>query len=385
MNILISRISHDTIGGAELSAFDQAVILKELGHTPVLATNLSILQKRAKEEGFRTVWFPWVNRGPGPLRMAIFLLFLPFTFIWAVVVCARVRPDIINPHSREDQNAFTLTKWVHRRPVIWKDAGDIRSQFSDKYYTRSFLKDLFRSFYRGIQRTAIKHSDHIYLLNEGDQKNLNKIMGYDTSSKTSVAPSSIIYKYYDLKAPPLPDANRKIIIGTLARLEEDKGIQYLIEAAKNLKVSGVEYWIMNDGSYKPYLENLAGGMDNIKFFSRGDNVSERLNSFDIFVHPAEVEAWGRVIKEAMYFGLPIIGSRVGGIKRQIEHNETGLLFTPGDLNELTGYLRLLITDKGLRERLGKSAQEKAVKDGDFSKIVQESILPIYQRFYSERM
>ena len=61
-------------------------------------------------------------------------------------------------------------------------------------------------------------------------------------------------------------------------------------------------------------------------------------------------------------------------------NKTGLLFEVGNASELAEHLKKLIDDKHLRRKLGDNAKFKAEKDGDFVKIVEEKIVPIYERF-----
>ena len=375
MRVLIIRSSYNIIGGAELSAFDQAVVLKEMGHDPILATNLRSLRERAKSEGVKTVWFPWINRGPmRSLRIIVFFLLQPFIYLWAPILALTYRPDVVNPHSREDQNAFTHTKWLHNKPVIWKDPGDLRIQLEPQ--NDSWMK----RYYRRGQLRALKRADHIYLLSKEDQDNLAQIVGNWILDKTSAIPASILYRYYDRDSKNYKPES-KLIVGTLARLEENKGLQYLIEAVKQLGCrDDVEYWVIGDGAYKKDLQLMASSYPCIKFKPYTNNVSEYLNVFDILVHPAEIEGWGRIIKEGMYFGLPIIGSNVGGIALQIRHNKTGLLFEVGNASELAKHLEKLLDDKHLRRKLGDNARFKAEKDGDFLKIVEQEILPIYKQF-----
>src|SRR5690606_23904333 len=93
---------------------------------------------------------------------------------------------------------------------------------------------------------------------------------------------------------------------------------------------------------------------------------------------AEFEGWGRNVKEAMYFSLPVVGSDVGGIADQIDDGKTGLLFEPKNVNQLEKQLDKLIKDSKLRTKLGKAAHNKAVADGDYVDLVKNQILPIFK-------
>ena len=334
MKILIIRTSPGVIGGAELSAYDQAVVLKELGHEPILSINLRDLKKRAKNEEVKTAWFPWINRGPGKLRIIIFFGLMPFTYFVAIYLVLRYRPDIVNPHSREDQIAFTLTKFLHRRPVIWKNPGDLRTHLGEKPINP--LKKLYKRFLK----KAVRKADHVYSLNEDDSTLLAERTGIKPP-KLSTIPASILFRNYDRGAKPMDRPSDIVVVGSLCRAEEEKGIQNLISAAKALPADKFEFWIANEGSYAKTLVAQAKGQDNIRFFDYVADVSSYYKSLDIFVHVPISESWGRVIKEAMYFGLPIIGTDVGGIKRQITNEQTGFLTNYGNIEEIIELLKKL--------------------------------------------
>ena len=163
----------------------------------------------------------------------------------------------------------------------------------------------------------------------------------------------------------------------MIRLVEDKGVQHLIQAFVKLssKYSNIELWIVGDGAYREELERLAAGHKRIRFWGRRADQSTFLASFDIFVQPALHEGWGRNVKEAMYFGLPVVGSKTGGITLQIQHGKTGVLFNPGDTTKLAKHLETLLDQPRLRLQLGKNAAIKAREDGDFKVLVQQKLVP----------
>jgi len=64
------------------------------------------------------------------------------------------------------------------------------------------------------------------------------------------------------------------------------------------------------------------------------------------------------VLEAMAFGKPIIGSRIGGIPEQIEDGTTGLLFEMGNTVELTEKMAHLTDNAELRDQMGCAARRK---------------------------
>lgn len=80
---------------------------------------------------------------------------------------------------------------------------------------------------------------------------------------------------------------------------------------------------------------------------------------DLLVFPTVAqEALGRSAVEAMGCGRPVIASRIGGLNWVIEHEKTGLLSEPGNVDDLCQQLERLLDDPDLRENLGKTGQEK---------------------------
>jgi glycosyltransferase involved in cell wall biosynthesis len=85
-------------------------------------------------------------------------------------------------------------------------------------------------------------------------------------------------------------------------------------------------------------------------------------SSDIFVLPSEDEGFGLVFLEAAAYGLPSIGTHVGGIPEAVLDNVTGLLVPPGDSVALTAAITRLVRDADLRSRLGRAGMARAAEE-----------------------
>ena len=83
----------------------------------------------------------------------------------------------------------------------------------------------------------------------------------------------------------------------------------------------------------------------------------------VVVQKSLVEGFGLTVTEAMWKGLPVIASKVGGIKSQIVHERDGLLLEdPYDLDELAAALDRVLSDHDLARRLGENARERVLAD-----------------------
>lgn len=99
----------------------------------------------------------------------------------------------------------------------------------------------------------------------------------------------------------------------------------------------------------------AGVESSCRFEPASAQVAEWLRAIDIFVLPSRSEALSNSLMEAMACGCAPVASRVGGNPELIAHGETGLLFEPGDAEELARHLELLAGNRDLRVRLGAAA------------------------------
>ena len=84
-----------------------------------------------------------------------------------------------------------------------------------------------------------------------------------------------------------------------------------------------------------------------------------------------VEGFGMVYIDAAFHGLPALGSDSGGISDAIINNETGLLCSSGNQNEITKNLEKLLTDKELRLKLGRRGKELAFEKHTWKNKINE--------------
>lgn len=179
-------------------------------------------------------------------------------------------------------------------------------------------------------------------------------------------------------APPSPAGRRDggFHVLFVGRLVERKGVAELIEAVGRLSPSlGVRLEVIGDGPERTRLEALVreGRLgDRIAFRGRVSAADLRAayTAADVLALPSvldsrrDTEGLGVVLLEAMSYGVPVIGSRIGGIPDIVVDGETGLLVPPGDAAALAGALQRLAGDPDLRAKL--AAAGRALLDGPFA-------------------
>ena len=173
-----------------------------------------------------------------------------------------------------------------------------------------------------------------------------------------------------------------IVVITVASLTPHKGHSVLIDAMHILsqEYQSLRFLIVGDGPLRndlaEYVKRL-GLSQNIIFTGLRKDIYSLLRLSDIFVLPSlEREGLGIAMIEAMACGLPVIGTRLGGIPELIEENVNGFLVTPGNPEELAVAVEKLISDKTARERMGRMGRRIFEKKFTVTKMT-ESIESLY--------
>jgi trehalose synthase len=109
------------------------------------------------------------------------------------------------------------------------------------------------------------------------------------------------------------------------------------------------------------LKNKAGDDPDIVFLVNVDNNDEVVGALmhlaQVFVHVSTKEGFGLVVAEAMWQGTPVIGSKVGGITKQVVPGQTGYLVDALDVETIVKRLDYLLTHPDQARAMGEQARE----------------------------
>jgi glycosyltransferase involved in cell wall biosynthesis len=158
------------------------------------------------------------------------------------------------------------------------------------------------------------------------------------------------------KSVPNPDSDKYIVF--VGRLEKIKGAHTVLNAM--LLCPGIHLKIIGNGTQELALKEFAriNNLDNVTFLGK-KNKQETLqivNGSEFLIIASEwYEVLGFTVVEAMGLGKPVIGSAIGAIPEMVINNYTGLLFEPGNANELADKIKSLYPDKELIAKLSENA------------------------------
>lgn len=139
--------------------------------------------------------------------------------------------------------------------------------------------------------------------------------------------------------------------------------------------------LVGDGPDRPAAEEEAraqGIADRVVFLGKLESVAEVLPCADVYLLTSETESFGLSALEAMACGVPVVGTRVGGLPEVVESGVTGELLPVGDLDGMAEATLGFLTDAERARRAGEAARTRAVE-----RFSAERVVPAYEAFYRE--
>jgi len=174
----------------------------------------------------------------------------------------------------------------------------------------------------------------------------------------------------------------KDVLLYVGRIHKSKGLQYVLEAIKNLEIKFLI--VGKDAGYK---RNLKRRIKKLKLeekviFAENLNEKELVTAFKsskIFTLFSEWEGFGIVVIEALAAGIPVVVSDRGALPQLIENNVNGLIVKFKDIEKLKEDIEKLLSNNKLRN--------KFIKNGiNFSKNYSwESIIRKIEKVYIQQI
>lgn len=331
-------------GGIENQIWGLSKKLVEVGH------EVHILE-RWRGEGYRCMGGIHIH-GVKTCFKDPFVSFLIFSRN-AVKVIEKVKPDVM--YLAERFTAYYPSKM--NLPKIFvthnRDAFDFYKEYALK---TNKLNHVFFRLKRHIERGVMKRCDLICPLTPSLEGILHE-MGFEN---TFILPNAInVKEYYN------NGEDEKYIFYT-GQLVKFKAVDLLIKAFNELPKEYDEYKlaISGTGSDEDRLRKIAtesSKKDKIRFVGWVDRrrLLKLYSKCTVFVLPSLFETFSIVTLEAMASGKPVVASKVIGPMDLVKHGETGYLFEKGDVDELGRYLEVLLSDEGLRRKMGSEARVEA--------------------------
>lgn len=153
----------------------------------------------------------------------------------------------------------------------------------------------------------------------------------------------------------ITENGKSLAIGYFGRLVSDKGVHFLVDAAKGLPEDIVTH-IYGEGPMRDELEGRAAE-SQIRFHGFVPEIADAMSAVDVVVVPSVwAEAFPFSVLEAMSLGKPVIATRRGGLPEMVRHGATGLLVEPEDALALRGAIEHLSVNRLEAAAFGSAAK-----------------------------
>lgn len=193
----------------------------------------------------------------------------------------------------------------------------------------------------------------------------------------------------EVESPLTPDQAKAELglsgfcLGTIGRLEEQKGQEFLLAAVPELKndIPDLQVIIVGDGRLRAHLERQAQELNLegiVHFLGARRDLARLYRAMEVFVLPSLWEGLPLALLKAMAAGLPVIATPVSGVEEVITDRVNGRLVPPRQPEALAAAVLELFNRPELRQLYGQRGQE-AIRAG----YSLEAMLTALERLYEE--
>ena len=184
-----------------------------------------------------------------------------------------------------------------------------------------------------------------------------------------------------------------VIILTVARLVEEKGLEYGIKAIRKLLKDDpnlcIEYHIIGKGQLEDELREFVQrhNLDRVVRFlgpMGREDVIRKLQHAHIFLLPSVAEALGVVLMEAQAVCLPVVATTVGGVPEVVINDKSGFLVPERDIDALAEKLDYLIEHPETWREMGECGRKFIAQKYDIRNLNQQ-LVQIYESLFTDNV
>ncbi|MFD1514122.1 glycosyltransferase family 4 protein [Halomarina rubra] len=235
------------------------------------------------------------------------------------------------------------------------------------------VEKLFHLLFERPYFWVLREAAHLFSLSSGDVQRLNTHL---PNQSISVVPNGVRLNPPDIESESIVfdetglqlDKPTLLFVG---KLMESKGVDDLLTAYDNLNFD-CSILIVGPVENKKY-ENVAGDDSDIHHlgYINQDLLDALYRASDIFVFPTRSDVFPLVNLEAMAAGTPVISTSVGGIPEQIT-DQTGILVSPGDPENLATAIETLLNDDQCRNMMAKQSYLRAANEFSWRSVAEQT-------------
>jgi len=231
------------------------------------------------------------------------------------------------------------------------------SSYAPKPFYNKFL-NLF------IERKYLQSIDGLILNSQNTLNQAQTLLNGELPSHIVAVPAGNNFQKEEIPIEEISREPGHLNILYVGNIIKQKGLDVIIRALANLNSQNYKLTITGRTDLEPKFVNYIYQLINkFELYNKivftgtlqDSKLIEIYRSNDVLVLPSINEAYGIVYIEALSFGLPVIGTTLGGAKEIINHGENGYLIEPHNSIKLAEYLSSLQQDRNLLNILSKNS------------------------------
>jgi len=362
MNILIINYEFPPLGGGGgIFTRDLALELAKNHNVDVLTSHFRGLKKTESIGGVTVYRVPVLNRRSLYASSALSLLSFPVSgTLGGIHLMRKKKYDIINTQFAVPTGpaGVVLSRLFGVPNILTVQGSDIynpvRKSSPHRY---AILRWAVRTVLRNVTKVVASSTDMKYRTEHF----------YAPEKDITIIPLGLTEPDFSpVNRETLSMHNDRFYAISTGRMAKIKGYDFLIKATALLKEKGldIELILVGDGQERAGLEKLSielGVSDRVKFtgWLSGEKKFRHLSAADLYVLSSIYEAFGLVIPEAMFCGLPVIATNKGGQPDIVKDSRNGILVRPADAEALADSIETLVKDTDRRRTIGAYNREYA--------------------------
>ncbi|MCO6438668.1 MAG: glycosyltransferase family 4 protein [Phycisphaerae bacterium] len=367
-------ITRMIVGGAQENTLLTCRGLHERGHEVILLSGPETgpegsLWEQAQAVGFRTVILGSLRRAVRPLRD------------WRARSDIRrllkgINPDVVHTHSS-------------KAGILGRDAAHgagvplVLHTIHGMSFNRT-QSPLVQRFYRMLEKRAARKTD-VFICVADAMRQQAVAAGLGPAEKFITVRSGIETERY----MPSEETRRHVraswglveeatVIGTVARLFDNKGYEELIEAMPSIvaRHPAARFVWVGDGRNRPvYERRLAdlGLRDRVRILGlvRPEEIPGLIAGFDLLVHASRWEGLPRAVVQALLLEVPAVAFDIDGAPEVIREGETGWVVPLGDVSALADAVVRLADNPQRRREFGRRGRSLCLHEFDWRRMVEQ--------------
>ncbi len=285
------------------------------------------------------------------------------------------QPALLHCHGHR---AAMAGRWVH------SDAKRVVTYHG--FHVPHYRTALARTLGTWWERWALRRTDLVICVSEEDRRVAEDWL--KSSGRPSIPPFHVVYNGIDVarfqEGRRRPAARAELglsegdfVVGYVGRYHRQKSPGTLLEAIAGIRGSlpAARLLMIGDGPLEADLRRQAerlGLAGRVVFFPPQNDLARLYACLDVFALPSRWEGLPLVLLEAGAAGVPVVASDAPGNREVVAHENTGLLFRPGDPQDAGRAILRLARDALLAQRCAAALSRRVEEKFTVERMVRDT-------------